>query len=78
VTFVAELIPGDLVEGLTGAATFVGQLPHPLYPGLQMVIWRMPDRSWSHDALSPAQFVGEALPANYIDRRQRLKAALGA
>lgn len=77
-TTVAGMTPGDRVSipGGEGAATFVQRAPHPLYPHLCLVVWRMPDGSWSHDALAAAQDVGEVLPATPDGRRQALRQAL--
>lgn len=67
-----NLTPGDVVNG----HTFVQRAPHPLYRTLQLVIWRMADGSWSHDALDQLQYVGDAEPASGDERRERLRAAL--
>lgn len=62
---VVHLLPGMRIKDPTQydiAHTFVAQCPHPLYPSLQLVIWRLHDGTWSHDALSPNQDVGEPMP----------------
>lgn len=86
-TTVRELVPGDLVilpaasPALPDRAVYIAQTAHPLYRGLQLVIWRMPDGGLSLDALSPAQYVGEAqtgplgVPGDG-EREQRLRQAL--
>lgn len=81
-TTVRDLIPGDAVIDrlgmFDGDPVFVARVePHPLYPTLVMVIWRMPDRSWSHDALDARQEVGDTRPASAEQRTSRLRAALG-
>lgn len=57
-TKVNELRPGDEVIFGGGRATFVATEPHPKYPSLRLVIWRLDDGSWSLDALDPWQVVG--------------------
>jgi hypothetical protein len=75
---VIQLVPGEKVADPMGAEhTFVAQTPHPLYPSLQLVIWRMADGSWSHDALSPAQDVGQVLPSDPSLRVANLRKAFG-
>lgn len=71
-SYVWNLAPGDVVQG----HTFVQRAPHPLYSSLQLVIWRLADGSWSHDALDQLQYVGEAEPATVEQRKQRLRDAL--
>lgn len=73
---VSDLVPGDIVASGPGRAIFVQRAPHPLYPGLVLVVWRMADGSWSHDALSACQHVGDTLPSTYAMRRSALRAAL--
>jgi hypothetical protein len=62
---VYELLPGDVVEndwiGGPKRACFVAQTEHPVWPSLQLVIWRMDDGRWSHDALDARQEVGEVV-----------------
>jgi hypothetical protein len=74
---VDELIPGDLVTvpAVNMSATFVARTTHPIWPNLQLVIWRLDNGSWSHDALDARQEVGDVSPANDIDRKARLRAA---
>lgn len=50
---VIDLIPGSIIDG----HTFVAQTVHPIWPHLQLVIWRLRDGTWSHDALSPGQVI---------------------
>jgi hypothetical protein len=75
---VEELTPGDLVTNGPMQAVFVARCPHPLFDGLQLVIWRMLGAPivWSHDALSLRQEVGEAVDATPEQRTVRLRAAL--
>lgn len=63
---VIDLTPGIRILEPHNAIshTFVAQTSHPLYPGLQLVIWRMENREWSHDALSPLQDVGDPDPGH--------------
>lgn len=57
-------------------AVFVAvSFPHPLYPSLALVIWRL-DTGWSHDALSLNQDVGEPVPDGHVARTARLRKAL--
>lgn len=58
---VLELTPGDqiIVPFGEATATFVQQAEHPIWPHLRLVIWRMSDGSWSHDALDARQDVGD-------------------
>lgn len=60
---VIDLTPGDRITsmGIDGDihATFLVQSKHPIYPGLQLVVWWMHEEArWSFDALSPIQQVG--------------------
>jgi len=76
VAIVADLMPGDLVTLGPGSGVFVTSCRHPLYPMLQLVIWRLPDRSWSLDALHMQQHVGDLSPASSAERVTRLRDAL--
>lgn len=80
-TTVAGLLPGDTIEmPMGGSATFVARTDHPLWPGLQLVVWRMPSGSpvgdWSHDALDARQDVGIPIAATPDEREARLRDAL--
>lgn len=77
-TTVSQLMPGDIVaDPLGGEHVFVARVPHhPLWPQLSMVIWKLADGTWSHDALDPHQDVGEAKPSTGQDRVERLRFAL--
>jgi len=72
---VSALSPGDRIvqdgpEGMV-SAVFVAQAPHPLYPGLRLVIWKLDDGSWSFDALRPGQEVGQWEPGAELPGRRR-------
>lgn len=71
-----ELTPGDLVRHIGMSATFIARTAHPIWPHLQLVIWRLEDGSWSHDALDAGQEVGIVEPTSDTDRQQRLRGAL--
>jgi hypothetical protein len=75
-TTVAELLPGDVVHIDTASATFIAETQHPLWPHLRLVIWRMADGGWSHDALDIRQDVGQAVPADLFARKAALTHAL--
>lgn len=59
---VGELTPGDVVDG----AIFIARTTHPIWPNLQLVVWRMSDRSISLDALRSNQHVGSVTRAGLI------------
>lgn len=75
---VRNLAPGDVVDGPGGAfsATFIAATEHPLYGGLRLVTWVMPDGSVSLDALSPFQHVGDARRTDASQREAALRRAL--
>lgn len=78
---VMDLQPGDLVNHGPHSATFVAQTRHPIWPHLQLVIWRVPESlglpgNWSHDALDPRQVVGTAKLSTPAERAERLREAL--
>jgi hypothetical protein len=80
---VCDLIPGQRVTGFGQSAIFVARTDHPLYPGLQLVIWRMegggwPDTEagWSLDPLDARQEVGEAQASTAEERTANLRAAI--
>jgi len=75
-TTVTNLISGDLVTAFGESATFVAQTQHPIWPWLQLVIWKLADGTWSHDALDARQQVGPAQPAGPLTREARLRRAL--
>lgn len=73
---VASLIPGDLVRNGDMEAVFIARVPHPLYPGLQLVTWRLGD-GWSFDALDARQEVGDVwMVSDYMARQERLRLVL--
>jgi hypothetical protein len=72
---VSELRPGDLVLNGGMEAVYIEHAPHPLFPGLRLVIWRLGDE-WSFDAQDPRQDVGEVwLPSDVDARMERLRGA---
>lgn len=73
---VCDLVPGDTVVLNGTPAIFITRTQHPLWPQLELVIWRLPDGSWSHDALSVDQFVGQAQPADVFSRKAALQRAV--
>jgi hypothetical protein len=72
---VSGLLPGDLVKHGEAEGLFVCQVPHPFYPGLMLVIWRLED-GWSFDALDSRQYIGEAVRSTDRERERRLRDAL--
>ena len=73
---VSELQPGDEVHNFGEYAVFVQRCQHPIWPSMQLVIWKMPDGTWSHDALDAWQEVGTPVESTVEDRMTRLRAAL--
>lgn len=78
---VEDLKPGMLVRQAGREAVFIAQSQHPLWPTLQLVIWRLLDDGlpgeWSFDALRAIQEVGEADPEESdAQRRSRLHRVL--
>lgn len=72
-----ELIAGDEVRSAGTAGTFITYTDHPIWPGLRLVVWWLPEEErWSHDALHPHQDVGERVTATDEDRMRRLRTAL--
>ena len=71
---VVDLVPGDRVENAGMTAVFVARTEHPLYPYLQLVIWRLQDGTWSHDALDEREWIGRVLAGE--DRAANLRASL--
>jgi hypothetical protein len=78
---VSELTPGDLicpeVGGSPSWAVFITSCHHPLWPGLRLVIWRMPDGSYSFDALMPGQEVGVLQAQGKEQKERSVRWALG-
>lgn len=62
---VLDLLPGDVFATSPIApeehAMFIARTQHPIWPHLQLVIWRMTGGRWSHDALDILQDVGEPI-----------------
>ena len=77
-TTVAELTPGDVVKvGYPQTqGTFIARTRHPLWPHLELVIWRLSDGSWSHDALDIRQDIGQVQPSDIFSRKAQLQRAL--
>ena len=77
---VADLQPGDLVllQGVPLTGVFVATAPHPVYSGLLLVVWKLSDGTWSFDALSAAQYIGEIQPTPPQQRGRRLMEVLDA
>lgn len=69
---VNDLQPGDMVTLGGMSAVFIARTDHPLWPVLQLVVWRLDDGTASFDALSPDQEVGELAPATRAERYDRL------
>jgi hypothetical protein len=74
---VERLIPGDVVRllGSNTLAIYVAQCEHPIWPNLRLVIWKLDDGSWSHDALDAKQNVGRCM-VSPPDRMGILRKAL--
>lgn len=76
---IRDLTPGAIIHqpGPSGLrATFVAAIEHPLFDGLAMVIWKMEDGEWMHDALSWAQDIGEPEPQSIEVYKYNLRCAL--
>jgi hypothetical protein len=76
---VRDLVPGDVVwrEEMPGVeAIFVARTDHPLFRSLQLVVWRMNDGTWSHDALDVDQEVGSVTLTTPEERLASLRRAL--
>lgn len=74
---VIDLLPGDVVRLGDGSACFIARTAHPVYPTLQMVVWRLHTGEWSHDALDPAQVVGDRDEVDDDLRAKRLRFSFG-
>lgn len=73
---VDQLLPGDVVTNAGTSATYIAQTDHPIWPRLRLVVWRMADGSWSHDALDPHQDVGTVARTTPEERMRALRGAL--
>lgn len=74
-----DLMPGDLVSIATGeSAVFIQNAPHPIWPHLCLVVWKLDSGAWSHDALDARQVVGfvRAEERELAPRLTRLREAL--
>lgn len=56
--------------------TYIGQCRHPFYRGLQLVIWRLADKTISLDALDAKQDVGQPLPGEPGAWRENVRQAI--
>lgn len=72
---VNDLTPGDIVDNGITSATFIERTTHPIWPALMLVVWRMPDGSWSLDAFSARQDVGDVANGDE-SRDNRLRRAM--
>jgi hypothetical protein len=59
IAVVQDLLPGNTVRLGGQSAIFIGRSDHPKNPNFQLVIWKLDDGTWSLDALSDTQEVGE-------------------
>jgi hypothetical protein len=75
-TTVSALRPGDLDAHAGHHAVYIAQTEHPIWPHLRLVIWRLEDGMWSHDALDWRQDIGTVTPSTAAEREQRLRVAL--
>jgi hypothetical protein len=73
---VIDLRPGDEVRLSGVQAVYIGRTAHPLWPALELVVWRMGDGSVSFDALNAVQEIGEMLMVSRPQRLERLRKAL--
>ncbi len=73
---VQQLLPGDRVDLGGRSAVYITQAMHPLWPHLQLVVWKLDDGSWSHDSLAARQDVGDAQSSTPAQRTARLRDAL--
>jgi hypothetical protein len=76
VSQVRDLMPGDLVSQGEMSAVYVAQCEHPIWPRMRLVIWKLDDGRWSHDALAFYQDVGAVTVSTDEERRERLRLAL--
>jgi hypothetical protein len=75
-TSVSDLQPGDLVTHSGMSAVFITRTPHPAWPALELVVWRLDDGTPSFDALAAAQDVGQVAPSTAAQRSDRLVSAV--
>ena len=73
---VMSLVPGMQIELAGRVGTYVQQARHPIWPHLRLVIWRLADGSWSHDALAGEQDIGAVVPDTPTTRAENLFNAL--
>jgi hypothetical protein len=73
---VQDLVGGDVIDIGGRRGTFIGRSDHPTYRGLQLVVWKLDDGTWSFDALSPVQHVGELVSARGAENVARLRSTV--
>jgi hypothetical protein len=73
---VMDLQPGQRIHVGGMSAIFVARTRHPIWPTMQLVVWKMDDGTWSHDALSMTQDVGQPDPWTVESLLGNLKEAL--
>ena len=75
---VRELQPGDIVHlrGVPLQGVFITSAPHPAYPNLRLVVWRLSDGTWSFDALRNDQYIGQIKMQAERERGATLMAVL--
>lgn len=56
---VQDLQPGDVIEIVGEKAVYITRSSHPVYRGLDLVIWKLEDGTYSFDALHCKQEIGE-------------------
>lgn len=71
---VSDLIPGD--QSPASKAVFIMQAPHPVFTTFQLVVWYMPDDTYSFDALKEHQEVGEMVTVTADERKSKLRRIL--
>lgn len=69
---VRNLLPGDRVTLGDQTAVFACRMPHPIWPTMQLVVWRLADGEWSLDALGEDQEVGAVAASSRAQRQARL------
>lgn len=78
-TTVRSLVPGDIVvDPATGKRhTFVVECVHPIWRELALVVWKMADGTWMHDALGWDQEIfGQVEESTPQQRMEALRRAL--
>jgi hypothetical protein len=66
---IRDLRPGDAI----GEAIFIAATPHPIWPSLELVVWKRFDGQIILDALRPDQELGHLItPLDENTRLERL------